>query len=124
MALLRRLSAMLDSRANEVTMNGITRGIRGTVVAAGVLIGAAAQAGLVTTDLTSGQTANSLVTAMLGEGVSVSNVVYRGCPAGGGQFSGGTGIVGFESGIMLGSGSVAAAVGPNTDGATSTICDA
>jgi hypothetical protein len=101
----------------------MSRAIR-RAVAAGLLIGSTARAALVTTDLTSGQTAASLVTAMLGEGVTVSSVVYRGCPAGGGQFSGGTGIVGFESGIMLSSGSVGAAVGPNTDGGTSTICDA
>lgn len=89
-----------------------------------LLAAASARAGLVTTDISAGQSAESLVAGILGGGVSVSNVTYRGCPAGAGTFGGGSAIVGFEGGIVLSSGSVAAAVGPNTDAGVSTVCDA
>jgi hypothetical protein len=47
-----------------------------------LLITAPARAALLTTDVSAGQSAESLVAGILGGGVSVSNVVYRGCPAG------------------------------------------
>jgi hypothetical protein len=89
-----------------------------------LLAAAPARAALLTTDVSAGVSAESLVDSILGRGVNVSNVAYRGCPAGAGTFSGGAAIIGFEGGIVLSSGSVAAAVGPNTDGGISTICDA
>lgn len=74
---------------------------------------------LVTTDLTT-QTPTDLVTALVGVGVSVSNVTYTGVPIAGGTFSGGAGIVGFESGVLLSSGNVASVPGPNDVGNTTT----
>ncbi|MCB9857421.1 MAG: choice-of-anchor L domain-containing protein [Phycisphaerales bacterium] len=70
--------------------------------------------GLVTQDLNAGLTPADLVTALLGPGVSVSNISYTGANVAGGTFSGGTGIIGFESGIMLSSGDISFAPGPNT----------
>jgi len=67
-----------------------------------------------TQDLNSGLTPADLVTALLGPGVAVSNVTFTGANVAAGTFGGGTGIVGFESGIMLGSGNIAFAPGPNT----------
>ncbi len=69
---------------------------------------------LTTQDLSSGLTPADLVTALLGPGVDVSNVTFSGANSAAGTFAGGTSIVGFESGIMLSSGSIAFVVGSNT----------
>ena len=75
--------------------------------------------GLVTHDLNSGVTPAGLVTALLGPGVTVSNVTFTGANVAAGTFTGGAGIIGFESGIVLSSGDIGLAVGPNTqDSAT------
>jgi hypothetical protein len=64
-------------------------------------------------------TANDLANTLVGPGVSVSNVTYTGANVAGGTFAGGTGIIGFEEGVVLSSGNVASVVGPNTvDNAT------
>ncbi len=56
---------------------------------------------LVVSDLT-GQTPADLVNALLGEGtVTVSNVQYHGAEVAAGTFTGGAGIIGFDSGILL-----------------------
>jgi hypothetical protein len=74
---------------------------------------------LVVQDLTGVLTPNDLANALAGEGVTVSNVTYVGADVAAGGFSGGTGIIGFEEGMILGSGSVVDVVGPNTsDGVT------
>ena len=69
---------------------------------------------LVVEDLTGPLTATDLADALVGAGVTVSNATYVGAEAAAGGFSGGTGIIGFEEGIVLGSGSVVDVVGPNT----------
>jgi len=51
---------------------------------------------------------------------TISNVVFTGNSLGSGSFSGGTGAVGLEGGIVLGSGQVSDVVGPNTLDATTT----
>lgn len=58
-------------------------------------------------------TANDLANAMLGDGVTISNVTYTGADIAAGVFTDGAAI-GFESGIMLSSGNIANAIGPNT----------
>ncbi|MCK6457655.1 MAG: choice-of-anchor L domain-containing protein [Phycisphaerae bacterium] len=75
--------------------------------------GAASRA-LSTQDLSSGLTPADLVTALLGTGVTVSNVTFTGANVAAGTFAGGTGILSFDSGIILGSGSIAFVPGPNT----------
>lgn len=70
--------------------------------------------GIMTQDLNSGLTPADLVTALLGPGVAVSNVTFTGANMAAGVFSGGTGIIGFDGGIMLSSGSIASVPGPNT----------
>jgi uncharacterized repeat protein (TIGR01451 family) len=74
---------------------------------------ASASPGLVTTDLNGGITPEDLAEALAGAGVAVSNVTYVGANVAAGSFSGGTGIVGFEEGILLSSGDIANVVGPN-----------
>ena len=71
-------------------------------------------AAITTQDLNSGLTPADLVTALLGPGVAVSNVTFTGANTAAGSFAGGTGIIGFESGIMLSSGDIAFVPGPNT----------
>lgn len=69
---------------------------------------------LFTQDLNSGLTPAGLVTALLGPGVTVSNVTFTGANTAAGVFGGGTGIIGFESGIILSSGDISFVAGPNT----------
>jgi hypothetical protein len=68
---------------------------------------------LVIEDLTGALTPDDMAEALAGTGVTVSNVVFTGTEVAAGGFSGGTGIIGFEEGVILGSGMVVDAVGPN-----------
>ncbi len=76
---------------------------------------------VVTQDLNSGLTPADLVTALLGPGVSVTNVMYTGANPAAGTFSGGTGVVGFASGIILSSGDISFVPGPNTQDSVSGV---
>jgi RHS repeat-associated protein len=67
---------------------------------------AIASSGLSVTDLNNGVTATQLATDLVGTNVSVSNVSYTGSNRAAGTFSGGSGIIGFPSGVVLGSGNV------------------
>jgi len=72
------------------------------------------QADIVTEDVASpGVTAVALVEQLLGGGVTVDDVVYTGADTAMGRFTGGTGIIGFEEGILLSSGNIANVIGPN-----------
>lgn len=81
--------------------------------------GVIANSDILTEDLTGDLTATDLVHVLLGpdSGAIISNVTFTGDLRAAGTFSGGTEIVGFDSGIILGSGSVAGVVGPNTSDA-------
>lgn len=74
--------------------------------------GSSADSGLVTTDLT-GTTFNDVAAALFGPLVLISNATHTGSAFSLGTFSGGTGIIGFESGIILSSGAIANVIGPN-----------
>jgi hypothetical protein len=76
---------------------------------------------LATQDLGSGPTPVDLVNALLGPGIPVSGVSYTGGPMSAGFFSHGTGIIGPEDGVMLSSGDIANAIGPNTTPAVSFV---
>lgn len=78
--------------------------------------------GLVTADMaTGGQTPASLLTALVGTGVNITNIQFNGADVAAGTFSGGIGIVGFAQGIVLSSGDIASVIGPvNQVGYTST----
>jgi hypothetical protein len=57
--------------------------------------------------------ANLLAANLMGTGVTFSNEKYTGNIDANGTFTGGTGVIGFESGIILSSGRAADVVGPN-----------
>ncbi|HEU0076557.1 MAG TPA: choice-of-anchor L domain-containing protein, partial [Longimicrobiaceae bacterium] len=78
-------------------------------------------AGLTTAALGSpgGPTPDDLAQALVGPGVTIGSVSYVGAGQAAGAFAGGDGIIGFESGVVLGSGSISSVRGPNTlDGVT------
>jgi uncharacterized repeat protein (TIGR01451 family) len=80
---------------------------------------ASASPGLTTEDLAGSLTPEDLASALVGSGVTVSNVTYVGPDVAAGSFTGGTGIIGFEDGVILSSGNIANVVGPNaSDGIT------
>jgi hypothetical protein len=73
-----------------------------------------ASARLTTNDLAGGSpTATQLAQNLAGAGVTVANATYTGAPAAAGTFAGGNGIVGFASGVVMGTGAVASVAGPN-----------
>jgi hypothetical protein len=76
--------------------------------------------GLVVEDLTGPLTPDDLADSLAGEGIIISTVTYTGADVAAGGFSGGTGILGFDAGIVLGSGAVNDVVGPNTSDSIST----
>ncbi|MBV8981879.1 MAG: choice-of-anchor L domain-containing protein [Acidimicrobiia bacterium] len=80
----------------------------GVAVAAFLTFGLkAAAATLSAQDLNqAGMSPQVLVNSLLGSGVTASNVTFTGSNCGGGLFSGGTGTIGFDTGVVLGSGSV------------------
>ena len=77
-----------------------------------------AHAGLI---VTQNNDANTLVNNILGSGVSTSNISLTGANAAFGTFTGGVSAgIGIESGIMLSTGKVIDAVGPNSSDSTAT----
>jgi hypothetical protein len=76
--------------------------------------------GLVIQDLTTGVTATTLASTLAGPGVTVSNATFTGSNMAAGTFSGGNGILGFDSGIVLDTGNVNDLPGPNKSDSTST----
>jgi pimeloyl-ACP methyl ester carboxylesterase len=72
-----------------------------------------APTGLVVQDLTGSLTPTDLANALMGEGVTISNVTFTGAEVSSGMFSGGEGIIGFDAGVILSSGSANNVVGPN-----------
>lgn len=85
-----------------------------------VVLASGASAQLATQDLNSGLTPEELVMNLLGEEILISNVTYTGVGVAAGTFTGGDGIIGFDSGVVLSSGNIASVVGPNVGDGTST----
>lgn len=71
--------------------------------------------------VTASSNANALAQSLVGQGVSVSNAVLFAAPNQAGFFNGINSNIGISSGIILTSGSVANAVGPNTTGGATTV---
>ncbi len=66
---------------------------------------------IIETDLGT-QPPSILVQNLMGGGVAFSNVTYQGVGGSSGTFTGGNGIIGFGSGIILSTGLAASVVGP------------
>jgi hypothetical protein len=71
----------------------------------------AAAGGLV---FTTASTPAPLIQCLLGANIQFRNETLTAAPDAAGTFSGGTGILGFEDGVALGTGLIADATGPNT----------
>jgi len=87
---------------------------------AAITLASTAHAQLSTEDLTGTLTPTDLANTLVGGGITVSNVTFTGVEIAGGEFAGGTGIIGFESGILLSSGDIVDVIGPNTSDGQST----
>lgn len=62
-------------------------------------------------------TPNQLVqTVLLGGGLTATNVTYNGDPTAIGSFNGTSSNIGFSSGLIMASGNISNAIGPNNDG--------
>jgi hypothetical protein len=69
---------------------------------------------LSTQDLSQGLSVQDVIAALLGSpSIAVSNVRFTGSDSALGTFVGGTGIIGFENGIILSSGQINHVIGPN-----------
>jgi List-Bact-rpt repeat protein/Big-like domain-containing protein len=76
--------------------------------------GFGADSGLQVDDLTDPTlTPQSLAQSLVGPGVTISNVTYTGAKRAAGTFTSSSNIIGFNSGIVLSTGSVRNTVGPN-----------
>ncbi|HVE94750.1 MAG TPA: choice-of-anchor L domain-containing protein [Acidimicrobiales bacterium] len=74
----------------------------------------------VTTSLSGTLSANDIALDLVGAGVTVDNVSYTGANVAAGRFAGGSGIIDFDSGVLLSSGDVSGVVGPNNQSNKST----
>jgi hypothetical protein len=70
--------------------------------------------------ITAGGSALALASALVGPGVAVSNATFTGDPAAAGTFTGGTADIGVASGVILSTGQVVDAQGPNQSDGWST----
>jgi len=65
-------------------------------------------------------TPTNVAQALVGPGVTISNVTFTGDPAQGGTFTADPGTIGFDTGVVLSSGNIADTIGPNTSDNTTT----
>ena len=79
--------------------------------------GAATPGGLTTHDFVDGANPSAMAAALVGGGsdVTVSNVTFRGNQRAAGTFSNGASSIGFDSGIVLGTGHIETRPGDNSD---------
>src|SRR5438045_195712 len=87
----------------------------------GVLLTLAASANAVTTkDMAAGVTADQLVQSLTGAGITITNAKVTGSQNAIGTFTGGAADgVGIDTGVIMSSGKIATAAGPNTSEGTS-----
>ena len=69
-----------------------------------------------TNDMNTPLTATQVAQELVGPGVTISNAKFTGAPVAAGTFSGGSGIIGFDKGIILSTGNIADVKGPNDTG--------
>lgn len=95
-------------------------GMRRLLIAVAILLVAVSAAAVDTKDMASGVTADDIVKTLTGAGVTISNVKVTGSQKAIGTFTGGAGD-GFsiDTGVIMSSGNIATAKGPNTSSGTS-----
>src|SRR5437867_271407 len=81
---------------------------------AGLLALHAVPAGALVTQDLSASTPAALAAALVGPGIAVSNVTFAGTSWSAGSFTGAASVFGFDAGVVLSSGAVADAEGPNS----------
>ncbi|MBL4583685.1 MAG: choice-of-anchor L domain-containing protein [Pseudomonadales bacterium] len=89
-----------------------------TLLTSAILSSAAMAEGLVVEETSD---AHTLVSSLLGANIEVSNVTLTSSSNSAGMFTGGDGIIGFESGIVLSSGRSSYVIGPNTSDARTQV---
>ncbi|MDE3150785.1 MAG: choice-of-anchor L domain-containing protein [Gemmatimonadota bacterium] len=95
--------------------------VRGFRAPGGVSLSLAAPVGgIAVQDMNDGVTATQLAQALVGPGVSISNVTYTGAPGAAGLFASDTGVVGIGDGIVLSTGAAKSVIGPNQFDNTTT----
>ena len=57
---------------------------------------------------------------LLGSGITASNITYNGAPLAIGSFNGSSSNIGLASGVLLASGNISTAIGPNNSGSAGT----
>lgn len=103
-------------------------GVRKVLIALAITLVAVSAAAVTTKDMASGVTADEIVKTLTGSGITISNVKVTGAPKSIGTFGGGA-ADGFEiaDGVIMSSGDIATAAGPNksegTSGAMGTAGD-
>src|SRR4030095_595527 len=108
----------MSSKAREEGLMRAKSGVlSGSIL---TLLSAIPALAVTTTDLSS-ITPQQLAQLLAGPGVTVSNVTFTGATVAGGSFSGGLADgLGIDSGVILSSGDIANAAGPNNSPGTTT----
>jgi|GEM_PF-3115204 len=90
-----------------------------TLVLGALLILAASANAVTTKDMASGVTADQIVSTLTGAGVTITNVKVTGANTAIGTFTGGSGDgLSIDTGVILSSGKISTAAGPNTSEGT------
>lgn len=116
---------MAPRHASQLTRAFYTALILGAIAVAALVVvtlalPAGASSGLDTEDLTGPLAPPDLANDLLGGGIAVTNVSYTGDNSAAGTFTGGAGIIGFDSGVILSTGDIADVAGPNVSALTGT----
>lgn len=91
-----------------------------TLVLGALLILAASANAVTTKDMASGTTADQIVSTLAGAGITITNVKVTGSNTAIGTFDGGSGDgLSIDSGVIMSSGKISTAAGPNTSEGTS-----
>ena len=102
------------------SLTRLARALLAPIVAV-MLAPAAASAAITVKDQTDPTvTPQSMAELLGGVGVTISNVTYVGTLTSSGEFAGGTGIIGFEEGVILSSGEANDVPGPNNSDSNTT----
>lgn len=119
------LHAELNKKEGRNYMKFRWKSSLATCLVAGMLLASTpvqvAAAGLAVTNMAGGLTASDLVTALVGPGVSVSNISLSAHALSAGTFTGGSAAVGFEEGVILSTGQAGQVVGNHSFGASTNM---